>query len=355
MADFTELKNAIRETIKENGNAEITGDILQNVLLAVLDAVNNKMISGDLDAEGHLFADADGMYSPFGGFKVLLPEVDNDRFFDDADGMLAEQGPILVVSVQMQGIDELISANPWLDAVTGLHDRDRAWNSLVYWATHNPRLNISDYTGEETIMAPSNVIIKTAAERGEIEVFCDTRTGRDEPLQLYISFDLQGQGQIYSAYGTAEFVRIGRDVITAQRIAIAAGLGDAANNLLLPNLNYSLPNKRYFAEGAPILRVDASMADMGNYALSDLLPLNDWLPRDESDIIEVLLYWAKHNPTLEIVSSVTSYFYTFGFAEILGTTIRLRSSVHDREGELINACYAVFDLDEGFTIETTEV
>lgn len=346
MADFTELKNAIREVIKENGNGEITGDILQNVLLAVLDAVNNKLISGDLDAEGHLFADADGMYSSLGGFKLLLPDVDNDRFFDDADGMLAEQGPILVVRKQMQSIDELITANPWLDAVSGHHDRDRAWNRLVYWATHNPRLDISDYTGEETIVALTNVIIKTAEERGDIEVFCDTRTGRNEPLQLYIDFDLQGQGQIDASYGTAGYVE------KSQGIAIADGLGDTANNLLLPNRNYFLPNRKYFAEGAPILRVDVSMADMGDYALSELLPLNDWLPRE--NIIEVLLYWAKHNPTLEIIDAGTSYFYTFGFAEIWGTTIRLRSSVHDREGELINSCYAVFDADEGFTIQRTE-
>lgn len=317
MADFTELKNAIREVIKENGNGEITGDILQNVLLAVLDAVNNKLISGDLDEEGHLFADADGMYSPFGGFKLLLPEADNDRFFDDADGMLAEQGPILVVREQMQTIGEVIGANPWLDA-TGTYDMDRAWNRLVYWATHNPRLDISDYTGEKTIVAPSNVIIKTAAERGEIEVFCDTRTGRDEPLQLYIDFNLQEQGEIYASYGTAEYVE------KSQGIAIAEGLGDAAKNLLLPGDNYFLANKRYFAEGAPILSVPNSWADGERHPFDELAEYNDWLNEQASatEMMAVLGYWAKHNPVLRIGNH--SHF-TFSYISIYDTQITCNS------------------------------
>ncbi len=314
MADFTELKNAIREVIKENGNGEITGDILQNVLLAVLDAVNNKLISSDTDAEGHLFADADGMYSPFGGFKLLLPEVDNERFFDDADGMLAEQGPILVVRELMQTIGELIGANPWLDT-SGAYDMDRAWNRLVYWATHNPRLDISDYTGKETIVAPSSVIIKPAEERGEIEVLCNTRTGRDEPLQLYISFDLQGDGEFYSAYGTAEHVR------ESQGIAIAEGLGDMANNLLLPNHNYCLPNRKYFAEGAPILSVPDSFVEDGErHPFDELAEHNDWLNEQASatEMMAVLGYWAKHNPVLRIGNH--SYF-TFSYVGIYDSQI----------------------------------
>lgn len=39
MAQFDNLKNAIREAIKSNGNEEITGETLQQVLIAIVDAL----------------------------------------------------------------------------------------------------------------------------------------------------------------------------------------------------------------------------------------------------------------------------------------------------------------------------
>lgn len=43
---FDELKNAIRNVIKENGKQEITGDILQDVLIAMLDAISKVLPGG---------------------------------------------------------------------------------------------------------------------------------------------------------------------------------------------------------------------------------------------------------------------------------------------------------------------
>ena len=73
MIDFTTLENAIKDVIKENGNREITGDVLQQTLLAMLNSIKtqvntelNKYIEkvreGDLD-----FAKAEGIHSEDSG------------------------------------------------------------------------------------------------------------------------------------------------------------------------------------------------------------------------------------------------------------------------------------------------
>lgn len=77
MIDFTTLENAIKEVIKENGNQEITGSVLQQTLLAVLNSIKEQtnqeltQIDTDLDdkisnvnvGEVDNFASANGFYS----------------------------------------------------------------------------------------------------------------------------------------------------------------------------------------------------------------------------------------------------------------------------------------------------
>lgn len=77
MIDFTTLENAIKDVIKENGNQEITGEILQNALLAMLTSIKEQtnqeltQIDTDLDdkisnvnvGEVDNFASANGLYS----------------------------------------------------------------------------------------------------------------------------------------------------------------------------------------------------------------------------------------------------------------------------------------------------
>ena len=45
MADFTALKTAIQNAIKQNGNEEITGNILQDVLLAIVSTLGDGSIN----------------------------------------------------------------------------------------------------------------------------------------------------------------------------------------------------------------------------------------------------------------------------------------------------------------------
>lgn len=81
MIDFTTLENAIKDVIKENGDQEITGPVLQQTLLAMLNSIKtqvntelNKYIEkireGDFD-----FAKADGIHSEnSGAYSYILDE-----------------------------------------------------------------------------------------------------------------------------------------------------------------------------------------------------------------------------------------------------------------------------------------
>lgn len=57
MIDFTTLENAIKEVIKENGNQEITGPVLQQTLLAMLNSIKEQT--------NQEFTDLRGKYVPF--------------------------------------------------------------------------------------------------------------------------------------------------------------------------------------------------------------------------------------------------------------------------------------------------
>ena len=52
MADFTALKTAIQNAIKQNGNEEITGNILQDVLLAIVSTLGDGSINDLITALG---------------------------------------------------------------------------------------------------------------------------------------------------------------------------------------------------------------------------------------------------------------------------------------------------------------
>lgn len=77
MANYTNLKNAIAEVIRTNGNEEITGQILQNVLKAMVDSVGNYRTFGGIvfpdtaastiDQNTFFMAYSAGVYTNFGG------------------------------------------------------------------------------------------------------------------------------------------------------------------------------------------------------------------------------------------------------------------------------------------------
>ena len=80
MANYTDLKAAIQQVIRENGNEEITGTLLQQSLLAMVNSLGAgylymgiatpEMNPGTPDQNVFYFALASGTYTDFGGIVV---------------------------------------------------------------------------------------------------------------------------------------------------------------------------------------------------------------------------------------------------------------------------------------------
>lgn len=85
MANYNNLKTAIQAVIKENGNQEITGDILQNALLSMInslgagyqfmDVATPKTNPGAPDQKVFYIANGKGIYTNFGGISITEDEV----------------------------------------------------------------------------------------------------------------------------------------------------------------------------------------------------------------------------------------------------------------------------------------
>lgn len=85
MANYNNLKTAIQAVIKANGNQEITGEILQNALLSMINSLGAgyqfmgvatpETASGIPDQKVFYIANGSGTYSNFGGINVDKDEV----------------------------------------------------------------------------------------------------------------------------------------------------------------------------------------------------------------------------------------------------------------------------------------
>ena len=81
MGNYEELKLAVSNVIKSNGNQEITGDILQNALLTIISTVGDGATfagiatpttnPGTPDQNVFYIASQNGIYSNFGGLKIF--------------------------------------------------------------------------------------------------------------------------------------------------------------------------------------------------------------------------------------------------------------------------------------------
>ena len=84
MGNYEQLKQAVADVVKSNGNQEITGDILQNTLLTIISTVGSGATfagiatpttnPGTPDQNVFYIASEDGIYSNFGNV-VLENEV----------------------------------------------------------------------------------------------------------------------------------------------------------------------------------------------------------------------------------------------------------------------------------------
>ena len=85
MANYNNLKDAIKQVIKQNGNQEITGNVLQNSLISMINSLGDgyqfigvatpSTNPGTPDQKVFYIASQSGTYSNFGGVEVSFQEI----------------------------------------------------------------------------------------------------------------------------------------------------------------------------------------------------------------------------------------------------------------------------------------
>ena len=133
MADYANLKSAIQQVIKTNGNEEITGSLLQQSLLSMIDSLGAgyqfmgiatpSTNPGTPDQNVYYIASTAGTYSNFGGITLNSGEVAlltyNGSWTKQSSGFASEEkvnqlgGNVDAVSDSIGGVDlELITFTP---------------------------------------------------------------------------------------------------------------------------------------------------------------------------------------------------------------------------------------------------
>ena len=78
MADFSALKQSIETYIKNNGNKEITGAILQNILLSMVTTMGDRAINDNASDISHLNSDLSNEINRAKG------KLNNEKFVSNA-------------------------------------------------------------------------------------------------------------------------------------------------------------------------------------------------------------------------------------------------------------------------------
>lgn len=161
MADFSALKALINANIKTNGRQEITGSLLNSVLIAMVDSVNSKKIDTNaLAANGN------------------IPVY-------DAGGSLIDSGESLAeLLYNIQQLDETVSGKADQDDVDALGDRmtevETDLTDVIGQVDEISGL-IPDQADEDNILADRNFVNSTvqtssANPRGNWPTFADVPT-----------------------------------------------------------------------------------------------------------------------------------------------------------------------------------
>ena len=216
MAEFNVLKDAIAETIYSNDNQEISGDILQNVLITMLDTiqVEGRIFTGIAspntnpgtpDSNVFFLASTEGIYPNFSNISVEKGEI--SVLYNDANNNWAKSVLISNFEVRHENaytddflyvedfaLDEAIkdlpegeirqnavrnALNTWLDAVAFSSSEDeikklgrcRLFCDGVNLECYNYIVGFASNTGIQTVSGPCNLTTDNRVNHSSVLTF----------------------------------------------------------------------------------------------------------------------------------------------------------------------------------------
>lgn len=204
MANYATLKAAISAAIKENGNNEITGNLLQQQLLAMVNSlgVGYQYVNiatpdtnpGTPDQNVFYLASTAGTYTNFGGIILADGEIAilkyNGAWSKDSTGA-AKLENVTQLSQDIFGVSRVMRYGVFVSDTSKLYRSSS--NTGVFWWKSNKKVNrvggvIAYGTGAQTLVEIYKVTEDPANNTASYELLA-TASGSDKEL-LYIPVEI---------------------------------------------------------------------------------------------------------------------------------------------------------------------
>lgn len=195
MGNYEQLKQAIANVIKTNGNQEITGAIMQNTLLSIISTVGSNATfagiatpttnPGTPDQNIFYLATQPGVYSNFGGVELTNQVI----LFANKNGNWVKQNTGIAIFAK---VIEVEAKNNNLTLLDGYNNNDIQVIENFQYLRIKKNIDISDLrvaTVYNDASIPKKIIIKYSDGRGWKTMDMTSNYYSDGDIELYYNWD----------------------------------------------------------------------------------------------------------------------------------------------------------------------
>ena len=233
MGNYEQLKQAVADVIKTNGNQEITGAILQNALLTIISTVGDGAIfagiatpttnPGTPDQNIFYLAAQPGIYSNFGGVELTNQVI----LFANKNGNWVKQNTGIAIFAK---VIEVEAKNNNLTLLDGYNNNDIQVIENFQYLRIKKNIDISDLRvatvyNDESIQ--KKIIIKYSKGSNWKDMNMTSNYYSDDDIELYYNWDKHTNNINYT---------IGR-----------IGILESSKNISINNSLFELSTKPYFS------------------------------------------------------------------------------------------------------------
>ena len=195
MGNYEQLKQAVADVIKTNGNQEITGAIMQNTLLSIISTVGSNATfagiatpttnPGTPDQNIFYLAAQPGVYSNFGGVELTNQVI----LFANKNGNWVKQNTGIAIFAK---VIEVEAKNNNLTLLDGYNNNDIQVIENFQYLRIKKNIDISDLrvaTVYNDAKIPKRIIIKYSDGRGWKTMDMTSNYYSDGDIELYYNWD----------------------------------------------------------------------------------------------------------------------------------------------------------------------
>ena len=247
MGNYEQLKQAVADVIKTNGNQEITGAIMQNTLLSIISTVGSNATfagiatpttnPGTPDQNIFYLAAQPGVYSNFGGVELTNHVI----LFANKNGNWVKQNTGIAIFAK---VIEVEAKNNNLTLLDGYNNNDIQVIENFQYLRIKKNIDISDLrvaTVYNDASIPKRIIIRYSDGRSWKTMNMTSNYYSDGDIELYYNWDKHTNNINY----TIGFIGI---LESSKNVSINNSLFElSSKNVSINNSLFELSTKPYFS------------------------------------------------------------------------------------------------------------